>query len=159
MTLRTRLTVGMVSMAVILLIPLLLAIRSLEQLHTTTRLLRDREFAASLLIGSFKTTTDDLRSSDNALIFVHDRASEQRMKQQLDHLDSMSDSLDNYKLGVSADRIREATRSLRAAAADEYEAAASGKPVVAELLSTQRTLPAIAAIDSSLATISITLRE
>ncbi len=159
MTLRTRLTAGMVSMAVILLIPLLLAINSLEKLHTTTRLLRDREFAASLLLGTFKSSTDDLRRAEDAVLFVHEPASETQMNRELDHLAAMADSLDNYKLGFSADRIRAATDTLRSATKDEYEAAVSGKTTVSELISTQRSRPAIAAIDSSLATIGVSLRE
>jgi signal transduction histidine kinase len=159
MTLRARLGLGLVAMAIVLLIPLLLALRSLEELHTTTRLLRDREFAASLLLSSLTGTTDDIRRAEDALLFVHDSPSETRMKRELDKVVLMTDSLDSYKLGFSADKIRAATQEIRAATAEEYDAASSGKAIVAEMISTQKTRPAVAAIDSSLASIGVTLRN
>jgi hypothetical protein len=48
MKLRTRLGLGIVSITIVLLVPLILALRSLDAVHTQTRLLRDKEFAASL---------------------------------------------------------------------------------------------------------------
>ena len=50
MKLRTRLGLGIVSITVILLVPLILSLRSLENVHQTTRKLRDREFAGYLVL-------------------------------------------------------------------------------------------------------------
>jgi hypothetical protein len=61
MKLRTRLGLGIVSITVILLVPLILALRSLEVVHQTTRSLRDRAFAGSLLLGNFLHIDEDLR--------------------------------------------------------------------------------------------------
>ena len=159
MSLRARLGLGLVAIAVVLLIPLILALRSLEQLQTTTRLLRDREFAASLLLNSFSGAVEDGRRAENALLFVHDPASETRMKSGLDQLSAMTDSLDAYHFGFSPEKIRAAIAELRAATSEEYDDAAAGRAVVAEMISTERTRPALAAIDTSLNSISATLRE
>ena len=59
MTLRARLGWGLLAITVVLIVPLLLSLRSLEHLYETSRLLRDREFAASMLLGSFRERTDD----------------------------------------------------------------------------------------------------
>ena len=61
MTLRARLSWGLLAIAVVLIVPLVLSLRSLENLYATSRLLRDREFAASMLLGSFRERTDDAR--------------------------------------------------------------------------------------------------
>jgi signal transduction histidine kinase len=160
MSLRARLGLGLVAIAVVLLIPLLLALRSLEDLQTTTRLLRDREFAASLLLNSFSGAVEDARRTENALLFVHDGASQNRMKRGIDQLSAMTDSLNAYRLeGFTPDKIRASLTELRAATAEEFDDATAGRGVVAELISTQRTRPALAAIDSSLNSISTTLRE
>ncbi len=159
MSLRARLGLGLVAIAVVLLIPLLLALRSLEELQTTTRLLRDREFAASLVVNSFSQAVEDGRRADNALLFVHDDASERRMKRAIGRIDAMTDSLDAFKLGFSPVKIRSYLSELRSATGEEYSDAAGGNGVVADLISTQRTRPALAGIDSALATISATLRE
>ena len=159
MSLRARLGLGLFSIAVVLLIPLLLALRSLEELQTTTRLLRDREFAASLLLNSFTGAVEDTRRTENAILFVHDQASRNRMMRGLNRLAAMTDSLDAYHFDFSAEKIRSSITELRSASAEEYDDAVAGRGVVAELISTQRTRPALAAIDSSLISISATLRE
>jgi hypothetical protein len=67
MTLRARLTLGLLTIAVILVVPLLFASRSLSGLHTETKKLRDGDFAASLLLGDLRDALNDLRTADMAL--------------------------------------------------------------------------------------------
>jgi signal transduction histidine kinase len=159
MSLRARLGLGLVAIAVVLLVPLLLSLRSLEELQTTTRLLRDREFAASLVLNSFSGAVEDSRAAENALLFVHDEASRNRMNHAVDKLTVLTDSLAAFKLAFSPAKIRAEVVEIRSATAEEYDDAAAGRGVVAELISTQRTRPALAAIDTALNAISGTLRE
>jgi signal transduction histidine kinase len=150
MTLRARLGWGLLAIAVVLIIPLLLSIRSLEQLYGTTRLLRDREFAASLLLGTLRERTDDTRRAEDALLFIHDEKSSLRMQRQIDTLFILSDSLQRYRLELPASQIRASLDALRSAARDEFEQAAASRATVAEMISSQRTRPAIAVVDSAI---------
>ncbi len=159
MTLRARLGLGLFAIALALIVPLLISLRSLEQLYETSRLLRDREFAASMLLGSFRERTDDARRAEDALLFIHDQKSATRMQREIDGLVSLTDSLDRYRLDLSATRIRTSLDALRAAARDEYEQASAGRSAVAEKVSQQRTRPAIASVDSSLGASALTLRN
>ena len=127
MTLRARLAWGLSAIAVVLLVPLLLSLRSLEHLYETSRLLRDREFAASMLLGSFRERTDDTRRAEDALLFIHDQKSATRMQSQIDSLVSLTDSLDRYRLDLSASQIRTSLDALRSAAREEYEQASAGR--------------------------------
>src|SRR5438270_9235405 len=159
MTLRARLGWGLFAIAVVLIVPLLLSLRSLEHLYETSRLLRDREFAASMLLGSFRKRTDDTRRAEDALLFIHDQKSATRMQSQVDSLVSMTDSLDRYRLDLSASAIRTSLDALRSAAREEYEQDSAGRSAVAEMISQQRTRPAIAAVDSSLGVSATMLRN
>jgi signal transduction histidine kinase len=159
MTLRARLGWGLSAIAVVLIVPLLLSFRSLEHLYETSRLLRDREFAASMVLGSFRERTDDARRAEDALLFIHDQKSATRMQSEIDSLVSMTDSLDRYRLDLSATQIRTSLDALRSAAREEYEQAAAGRSTVAEMISQQRTRPAIAAVDSSLGVSATLLRN
>ncbi len=150
MTLRARLGWGLLAIALVLIVPLLLSIRSLEQLYGTTRLLRDREFAASLLLGSLRERSDDARRAEDALLFIHDEKSALRMQRQIDTLFILSDSLERYRLELPASQIRASLDALRSAARDEYDQAAAGRSTVAEMISSQRTRPAIAVVDSAI---------
>jgi signal transduction histidine kinase len=158
MTLRARLGWGLFAIAVVLIVPLLLSLNSLEHLYETSRLLRDREFAASLLLGSFHERTDDARRAETALIFIHDQKSATRMQREIDGLVSLTDSLDRYRLDIPATQIRTSLDALRSAARDEYEQAAAGRSTVAEMISQQRTRPAIASVDSALGASATLLR-
>ena len=158
MTLRARLSWGLLAIAVVLIVPLILSLRSLEHLYETSRLLRDREFAASMVLGSFRERTDDARRAEDALLFIHDQKSATRMQREIDGLVSLTDSLDRYRLDLSATQIRNSLDSLRAAARDEYEQASAGRGTVAEMISQKRTRPAIASVDSALGASATTLR-
>ncbi|HKN58170.1 MAG TPA: HAMP domain-containing sensor histidine kinase [Gemmatimonadaceae bacterium] len=159
MTLRARLGWGLFAIAVVLIVPLLLSLRALEHLYETSRLLRDREFAASMVLGSFRERTDDTRRAEDALLFIHDQKSSSRMQSQIDSLVSMTDSLARYRLDLSASAIRSSLDALRSAAREEYEQASTGRGAVAEMISQQRTRPAIAAVDSSLGVSATMLRN
>src|SRR5678815_5965233 len=71
MKLRTRLGLGIVSITIILLVPLILALRSLDAVHTQTRMLRDKEFAASLLLGNLRSINDDVKESETAVLLTN----------------------------------------------------------------------------------------
>ena len=159
MTLRARLGWGLFAIAVVLIVPLLLSLRSLEHLYETSRLLRDREFAASMLLSSFRERTDDARRAEDALLFIHDQKSATRMQSEIDSLVSLTDSLDRYRLDLSASQIRSSLDALRSGAREEYEQASAGKSTVAEKISQQRTRPAIAAVDSALGASATMLRN
>jgi len=159
MTLRARLGWGLFAIALVLIVPLLLSLKSLEQLYETSRLLRDREFAASMLLGSFRERTDDARRAEDALLFIHDQKSATRMQREIDGLVALTDSLERYRLDLSATQIRSSLDALRAASRDEYEQASAGRSTVAEMVSQQRTRPAIASVDSSLGASALTLRN
>lgn len=157
MTLRARLGWGLFATALVLIVPLLLSLRSLEHLYETSRLLRDREFAASLLLGSFHGRTDATRRAEDALLFIHDQKSAARMQGEIDGLVSLTDSLDRYRLDLSVTQIRTSLDALRSAAREEYDQASVGRSTVGEMISQQRTRPAIAAVDSALGVIGTTL--
>ncbi len=158
MTLRARLGWGLLAIAMALIVPLVLSLNSLEHLYETSRLLRDREFSASMLLASFRERTDDTRRAEDALLFIHDQKSAKRMQSEIDTLVTLTDSLDRYRLGLSANQIRASLDALRGASRDEYEQASAGRAAVAEMISQQRTRPAIASVDSTLAASAATLR-
>ena len=159
MKLRTRLGLGIVSITIILLVPLILALRSLDQVHQTTRTLRDREFAASLLLGSFRELTDDVKRTEDAILFVKDSSSIRLMQKQINRLASTSDSLSRFVPRQSAADLSNAILALRAATEAEYAAANAGADNTAEEISAQRTRPALLTIDRVMAKTESRLRD
>ncbi|MFN2601994.1 MAG: sensor histidine kinase [Gemmatimonadaceae bacterium] len=158
MTLRVRLAIGIVSITIILLIPLLLALRSLESVHQTTRSLRDREFAGSLQLGRFRKLTDDIKRGEDALALLHTPATLARMRANIVALAATGDSLDRYKLSPPGE-MGAAILSLRSAIDAEYAAASTDNGNVADEIAVQRTRPALSTLDKLIAQTEARLRE
>src|ERR1051326_194649 len=158
MTLRVRLAIGIVSITIILLVPLLLALRSLESVHQTTRSLRDREFAGSLQLGIFRKLTDDIKRGEFPLAVLHTPAELARTQANVAALAASGDSLDRYKLSPPGE-MGTAILALRAALDAEYAAASTDNGNVADEIAAQRTRPALLTLDNLTAKTEARLRE
>ena len=112
MTLRSRLALGLVTIAIILVIPLLMAVQSLDRLYGEARGLQRQEFAASLLLGRLREGLFDLRQMEIRLLFVHDSASRNAIASKIDEVRLLTDSLEHYRLSDAASNVRKAVDSL-----------------------------------------------
>jgi signal transduction histidine kinase len=159
MTLRARLAAGLLAIAVVLVAPLGLALRSLEDLHQSALALRNKEFAASLLLGRIRVGTEDLRRAEDALLFVHDSASERRMSHQIATLVAMADSLESYSLDSAARNLRGAVATVASVADREYAAALARRTRQADSLSANGVRPSISEIERWISAGETSLRE
>lgn len=137
----------MLAIAVVLIIPLLLTLRSLEELHQSALALRNTEFAASLLLGRIRGRTEDLRRAEDALLFVHDSASQMRMSREIASLSAMADSLEGYALDSAARHLRAAVAAVDENARREYVAALARHTARADSLSAAGVRPAISRME------------
>ena len=151
MSIRTRLALGIVAVAVVLAVPLLMALRSLERLHDETSQLEDREFAASLMLGRMRAATEDLRRSETALGVVDDADSARTMMENdLARLASLSDSLSAFALDSAAHFVNLAVSDIRAHSVPQYDAARARRMDTVDSISTHTMLPALARIDRAI---------
>jgi len=148
MTLRSRLAVGLVTIAIILVGPLVFAIRSLHGLHDDARALRDREFAASLLIGRLREGLNDLRREELALLFSKDLAARDAMEAEVAHVGALADSLGHFQLPAYGKLIGVSVRQIAAAAPSEYNAALAGNSALADSISAKVFVPSLGQADS-----------
>jgi signal transduction histidine kinase len=158
MTLRTRLTLALLTIAAILVAPLLIATRSLDRLHTEAKALRDGDFAASLVLGRLRDALNDVRSSEMAVLFVRDQKSRESMDQHIAAVNRLTDSLDLYQLPGAAREIRVAMNEVAIAVRGEHSAAASFNDKDAEKLSNEQVVPAIGRAEAAVGAAERTLR-
>jgi signal transduction histidine kinase len=159
MTLRARLTLGLLTIAVILIVPLLLAIRSLDRVHEESKMLRDGDFAGSLVLGRLRESLNDLRAAELAVLFVKDERSRLTMQQRVRDVQRLADSLEAYKLDTAASAVRASMEQVAANEAAEFEAATSGRDTEAEQISADRVVPAIVRAETAVASAERQLRE
>lgn len=159
MSIRTRLALGLFAIAVVLLLPLSLTLRSLDRVHDETMALRDRDFAASLLLGRMRAATEDLRGAETSLLFVPAVSSRDAMAMQISRLAAMLDTLRTYQLRDASDQIRSAIAAVVRYAPLEYQAALAGRTRAADTLSNRHVVPAISSVDRAIDAAQASLHE
>ena len=159
MTIRAKLALALSAILLLLIAPVAISYHSLRGVHHATQSLRDREFAASLLLGRIRSSVDDLRRAETALLFVHDAGSRDAMSHAVDGIAAMADSLERSHLDTAAHDIRAASKVVAQTAPDEYLAALGGHDVDAERISTTRVVPAIGKVERAVAVAERSLRE
>src|SRR6185312_15142906 len=147
MTLRSRLAVGLATIAIILVGPLVYAIYSLERVHADARALRDREFAGSLVLGALREGLNDLRRQEIAVVFSKDPQARTAMARQMALCKTLADSLRYFALD-STFEISRSIEQVRLAETAEYDAENAGHPTLADSISSQRFAPALNRADS-----------
>jgi signal transduction histidine kinase len=159
MTLRARLAAGLLAIAAVLIVPLGLALRSLEELHQSALALQNKEFAASLLLGRIRVGTEDLRRAEDALLFVHDSTSKRRMSHQIAALAAMADSLEAYSLDSASQNLQRAVMTVANVAGREYGSALTRHTARADSLSANGVRPAISVMERWVGAAEASLRE
>jgi signal transduction histidine kinase len=159
MTIRTRLGLGFLAVAVILVLPLVVALRALERLQDETIALRDNEFAASLLLGRMRSHTDELRQAETAILLFPSDATHDRISAAIDSIAVRTDSLEHYQLDSAAHNIRVAVQEVKQHLPVEYADALAKRTVEAGRTSEERMLPAITRIERTLLQAERSLRQ
>jgi signal transduction histidine kinase len=127
MTLRARLILGLLNIAVLLLLPLSIALRGIDVLHETAVSLRRNEFAASLLLGRIRTQSDAVRSAELSLTLVHNDTAALVFTAQIDSLRRLADSLPTLFDDATARQITAAVNGVASLAPAQAYAAVSAK--------------------------------
>ena len=148
MTLRSRLVLGLVVIAAILIGPLVFAIRGIHRLQSDAQQLRDRDFAASQLIGRLRDGLNDLRREELVVLFAHTDSTLEKMDHEVKHVTALTDSLKAYDLPESARSIASTVDSVSRLGPLELEAAQRGDTTSADSLSAKHFVPALNRVDT-----------
>jgi signal transduction histidine kinase len=164
MTLRARLALGILAIAMVLVVPLAIAVRSLDRLHQATADLRSREFTASLLLGRIRGRVDDLRGAELRLISFPDTSARDQMLAEIRQLRAKVDSLAPFQLDSAADHMRTALNEVAKLTPLEYALALEAKRDYrtadrVDSLSSERIRPAIQRIEYSVRTAELDLNS
>lgn len=159
MTLRARLTVGLLTIAVVLMVPLFIAAWSLGRVHDEAHSLRDGDFAASLVVGRLRDALADLRSAELAVLYSMLETSKDSMQLRVRQVAALADSLASYQLTQSAREIRAAMQVVEATVPSEFSAAINERADEAERISNDIVSPAVARAERAVGTAERALRE
>jgi two-component system sensor histidine kinase BaeS len=159
MTLRTRIALGLLAIGLVLLAPLGIALRSLQQLYEDARALRDGAFQASLLLGRLRDVAGDVRAAETNVLLLRDAASREAMGNLVARVAVLSDSLRHFDLDTAAAEIQAAAAQLAASAPRQIEAVRSGRVANADALSSSEVAPALRRLERGVGNAERSLRE
>ena len=158
MTLRSRLALGLVFIAAVLVVPLVVARSAMQDLHGQVRSLREGEFQASLLLGRLRDALSDVRAREVALGIVQSELVHEEFRTALRHAEILADSLDRFQLHSASGRIRRDLALVRPASEEEFAAMRAGRGERADSISRQTIGPALRDADLALLPVEQVLR-
>ena len=161
MTLRARLAVGLAIMALVLVVPLVIARNAMTQLHDDVTQLRDKELKSSLALGNLRDALAEVRAGDDALGIVASDAAYQQLTEAIRlarvYTDSLTEALQDTTPPPQTLRTR--VEQLPSIAEREYALVRAGLPDSADALSQQLMLPALLEAEKALNTIERRIRS
>ena len=159
MTLRARLTLGLVIIAAVLIVPLIVARVSLQRLHDQVRSLREGEFQASLVLGRLRDALGDVRAREVALGVNPTDTVHAQLVDALRRAELLADSLSRFALDTAGRHIAADLRITGPAVAREFEAMHARNTALADSISQNTIAPALRDADRQLSPAELLLRS
>lgn len=151
MTLRARLALGLIGIALVLLVPLAITLRALDQLNDQAQVLRAGDFQASIILGRLREAALEVKTAETALLFVSDSGSRSNLTRSVGKLQALSDSLASFELGGPAQRLRAAVGEVAVAVPELIDAVRRGSNREADAIADDRTGPALQRAENGIA--------
>jgi signal transduction histidine kinase len=162
MTLGSRLSLGLFAIALVLTIPLALALNALDELQSETEGL-SAGGNVSLLIGRIQERASEMRAADDRLvILLADSTSARYRDELLMHADSIAAAAETIRanqLPTLARQMAATAQTVRQYAPLEFAAAEDSVPTLAEAFSRDQIVPAIDSLERELETAAGILRD
>ncbi|HYD54946.1 MAG TPA: hypothetical protein VEA99_20085, partial [Gemmatimonadaceae bacterium] len=159
MTLRSRFALSLLTIAVALLVPLVLAVVAVRRVEGELTGLREGEFAASLALGQLREGLQELRLADTRMFALRDSTALLGMQQSTSALQRHINQLDRLKLERIADTLRLALGEITPNVEREYELAVNGQWDAADSISESVVTPAIERALSGVQMAEMKIRE
>lgn len=157
MTLRARLTLGFLAIAVLLVIPLGIALSSLRSVQRMTQQLQSADFTASLELARAVRALESVREKEKVFPIFADSESTPPFLAALDSLTRTADSLGALGHSEPASELRQTSDTLRAALERLRAAVAVVDTVAVDSITVAWTQPAIQRAESTITATGRTL--
>ncbi|HEX5765726.1 MAG TPA: hypothetical protein VFY27_09175, partial [Woeseiaceae bacterium] len=127
MTLQSRLNLGILGIAIVLVAPLVLSLRALQDIQTESTLLLDREFAATLLLGRMRVALDEIELNATYIPVYNSDSSQKSFLDQLTTLARRTDTLTVLTESAIVGQIRSSTARVFEQAPAAFELARANR--------------------------------
>ena len=108
MTLQTRLNLGILAIAIVLVAPLVLSLRALQQVQVDSGTLRDHEYAATLLLGRMRVAHDEIELNTSYIPVFNNDSTQTAYLEQLTALSRQTYTLAELTESAMVGQVRSA---------------------------------------------------
>ena len=153
MTLRARLAVGLAIIALVLVVPLVIARNAMREFHDQVTQLRDRELNTSLALGNLRDALADVRAYDERLgILVNDTTVYEQLRAAIARSHAYADSvaLALQDTTGAPNALHRSLDKLSPIAEQEWTLVQAGQTDKADSVSQQSMVPALVTAERSL---------
>ena len=150
MSLGTRLNLGILAIALVLVAPLVLSLRALRELQKDTTSLRDREYAATLLLGRMRAMHDDLLQGTIYISVFPSDSSQATYLEQVQTLARQTDTLLILTESAAVGQIRSSIARLFEQVPRAFSFARAGRAARRDSVIDLAISPALATVDRML---------
>jgi signal transduction histidine kinase len=159
MTLRARLAVGLAIIAIVLVVPLVIARNAMTQLNDEVTQLRDKELRTSLALGNLRDALADVRATDVALGIVGTDTVYRQLRDAIQLARRNADSVAAaFQEGAAPSVIRQRLEQLPSIADREYALASAGLSDSVDAVSQRFMTPALVDAERALKSIERQIR-
>lgn len=144
MSLRFRLALGIAAIALALVAPLLISARSLRRLSSDTARLRDREYAATLLLGRMRGSAEELAQRTEILTLFPSDTTRAVFLDRVRTLSAEVDTLQRLTATVNLAKLRVSLIRIEAEVPDVYDLAVRRKTAEVDSLVDKDIRPILA---------------
>lgn len=159
MTLRTRLSLGIAAMVLVMLVPLVLSLRAMQSLRRDTERLRDVDFQGAVQLGRARAAVEQLNQTRNLLSLVPEEQVGTLFTARLDSVRLQVDSLGAITGTAMVPRLRLALKTIADEGAAALRLTREARETAADSVIDRGISPAIADIERMLALSEQSLQE
>ncbi|MDB4882414.1 MAG: ATP-binding region ATPase domain protein [Gemmatimonadetes bacterium] len=159
MTLRARLALGLAIIALVFIVPIVLARGAMQHLHDDVRTLRDSEFKASLVLGRLRDALGDVRARETALGVLKSDTMQAQLALAIRKAQRLADTLAVVSYDSVARTIGTKLDAMPAVADREFAAWRAGRDDEADSISQNVMAPLMHTADSALSPTEHELRR
>jgi len=143
MMLRTRLTVGIGGIVVLMMVPIALSILSMRQLRKDTERIRDEEFQAAVLLGRVRGAVQELDRAADYISILPEESTRAQFQRTLTAVRALTDSLGTVNGMVGIHRVRGALRIIDEESERAHQLGVAGRAPLADSIVDRTINPAI----------------
>jgi signal transduction histidine kinase len=159
MTLRQRLALGIAAILLVMLLPVGLSMRAMQDLRNDAERLTNIEFRAQVLLGRSRARLQEIEQTTNYLSLFPGPATRTAFVARVDTLSMLVDSLSRFSTAVTVPRMRASLEALREQAGVATQLAETGRGRMADSVIDNRLNPAVDDVGQILALTDQAIQE